>query len=51
MIAAAVNLDGEGEVSIDSGIMFLDHMLTSLATHSLIDITLNASGDLRHHIV
>lgn len=50
-ITASVNLDGEGEVSIDTGIMFLDHMLTSLATHSLIDITVNASGDLRHHTV
>ncbi len=50
-ITAMVNLDGEGEVSIDSGILFLDHMLTSLATHSLIDITVNASGDLRHHVV
>lgn len=50
-ITAMVNLDGEGDVSIDSGILFLDHMLSCLATHSLIDITVNASGDLRHHVV
>ena len=45
-----VNLDGSGKVDINTGISFLDHMLTSLATHSLIDIELKAVGDLRHHI-
>ena len=49
-ITALVNLDGTGKSGIDTGIKFLDHMLTSLATHSLIDIELKAVGDLRHHI-
>lgn len=49
-ITAKVNLDGTGKAVIDTGINFLDHMLTSLATHSLIDINIKAMGDLRHHI-
>ncbi len=49
-ITAKVNLDGIGVSDISTGIKFLDHMLTSLATHSLIDIELKAEGDLRHHI-
>ena len=46
-----VNLDGEGKVEAKTGISFFDHMLTSLATHSLIDITAEVKGDLRHHSV
>lgn len=49
-ITAKINLDGAGTAEIGTGIKFLDHMLTSLATHSLIDININATGDLRHHI-
>ncbi len=49
-ITTRVNLDGTGQTDINTSIEFLDHMLTSLATHSLIDIELNAVGDLRHHI-
>ena len=49
-ITAQVNLDGTGLATIKTGIAFLDHMLTSLATHSLIDIEVKAEGDLRHHI-
>ena len=49
-ITARVNLDGSGKADINTSIKFLDHMLTSLATHSLIDIELKAVGDLRHHI-
>ena len=46
-----VNLDGEGKVSVCSPVPFLNHMLTSLATHSLIDITASVKGDLVHHAV
>ncbi|MCJ7732205.1 imidazoleglycerol-phosphate dehydratase HisB [Candidatus Bathyarchaeota archaeon] len=49
-ITAHVNLEGAGIADISTGIKFLDHMLTSLATHSLIDIEINAVGDLGHHI-
>jgi imidazoleglycerol-phosphate dehydratase len=46
-----VNLDGEGNAIVNSGVPFLDHMLTSLATHSLIDIEASVKGDLVHHCV
>ena len=51
-ITATVNLDGTGAARIATGIGFLDHMLEQLARHSLIDITLEAKGDLHidyHH--
>lgn len=50
-ITATVNLDGEGIADIQTSVKFLDHMLTSLATHSLIDIKIRATGDLVHHVV
>ena len=50
-IRAEINLDGGGESRISTGIGFLDHMIEQLSRHSLIDITLEASGDLHidHH--
>jgi len=45
-----VNLDGEGRADINTGTAFLDHLVTSLVTHSLIDITVQVKGDLRHHM-
>lgn len=51
-IKAAVDLDGTGAYEIATGIGFLDHMLEQLARHSLIDIKLEAKGDLHidfHH--
>jgi len=50
-IEVKVNLDGSGVAQVKTGIEFLDHMLTSLATHSLIDMKIHAKGDLTHHIV
>ena len=53
-IEARVNLDGTGAFDIRTGIGFLDHMLEQLARHSLIDLSLRASGDLHvdfHHTV
>ena len=51
-IWAEVNLDGSGNYKITTGIGFLDHMLEQLSKHSLIDIKLEAKGDLHidaHH--
>lgn len=50
-IKVSVNLDGVGEAKIVSGIKYLTHMLTTLAHHSLIDMEVEAKGDLAHHIV
>jgi imidazoleglycerol-phosphate dehydratase len=51
-IAVTVNLDGEGRYAVSTGIGFLDHMLEQLSRHSLIDLTVEARGDLHidgHH--
>ena len=51
-ITATVDLDGTGAYDVATGIGFLDHMLEQLARHSLIDIKLQAKGDLHidfHH--
>jgi imidazoleglycerol-phosphate dehydratase len=50
-VKVQVNLDGEGKVSVCSAVPFLDHMIASFATHSLIDITASVKGDLMHHSV
>jgi imidazoleglycerol-phosphate dehydratase len=50
-VSVEVNLDGEGKVDVDTSVPFLDHMITSLATHSMIDIAATVKGDLRHHSV
>jgi len=49
-----INLDGSGKHKIETGVGFLDHMLTHVAVHGLIDINLEAQGDLHidaHHTV
>jgi len=51
-IRATVNLDGTGRYQVKTGIGFLDHMLEQLSRHSLIDLALEAEGDLHidyHH--
>ncbi len=51
-ISVAVNLDGTGVYSVATGVGFLDHMLELFSKHSLIDVTVNAKGDLHidfHH--
>ena len=51
-ISATVDLDGSGAYDVKTGIGFLDHMLEQLSRHSLIDLTVRASGDLHidpHH--
>ena len=50
-VQVKVNLDGEGKATVNTAVPFLDHMLTSLATHSLIDITASVKGDLVHHSI
>jgi imidazoleglycerol-phosphate dehydratase len=53
-VTATVNLDGTGTYDIKTGVGFFDHMMEQLARHSLIDIKLEAKGDLHiddHHTV
>ena len=49
-ITVEVNIDGKGKANVKTGIKFLDHLLTTLAKHSLFDLTVKAEGDLKHHI-
>jgi len=51
-VEIAIDLDGAGKSSIETGIGFLDHMLDLLSRHSRIDMTVKAKGDLhidQHH--
>lgn len=51
-IALKLNLDGKGESNVNSGVGFLDHMLTLFARHGRFDITLTCKGDTEvdfHH--
>ncbi len=53
-IALAVNLDGQGQAKLKTGIPFLEHMLTLMAAHGKMDLTITAQGDLevdQHHLV
>ncbi len=46
-----VLLDGQGTAKSKTGIKFLDHMIATLATHSMMDVVVEATGDLTHHVV
>lgn len=53
-IRVALNLDGTGKQSLNTGVPFLDHMLDQIARHGMIDLDVKAEGDLHidsHHTV
>lgn len=53
-VAVEVDLDGKGEAQVSTPVPFLNHMLETLAKHSLIDISVRAEGDVEvgpHHTV
>lgn len=53
-IRVAINLDGSGQQKLNTGVPFLDHMLDQIARHGLIDLEVEANGDLHidaHHTV
>ncbi len=53
-IGVRINLDGTGQASLSTGIGFFDHMLDQIARHGLIDLDIQAKGDLHidgHHTV
>ena len=53
-IRVAINIDGTGQQKLNKGVPFLDHMLDQIARHGLIDLDVEAKGDLHidaHHTV
>ena len=53
-VTVTIDLDGTGEASIDTGIGFLDHLLTSFAHHGMFDLAVRTTGDLHvddHHTI
>lgn len=53
-IELTINLDGTGQAELSTGLPFFEHMLTQIARHGLIDIHIEATGDLEvdaHHMV
>lgn len=53
-ISISVDLDGKGSADLDTGLPFFDHMLDQVARHGLLDLKVQASGDLEidaHHTV
>ena len=53
-IELTINLDGTGHAELSTGLPFFEHMLTQIARHGLIDIHIQATGDLEvdaHHMV
>ena len=53
-IVVELDLDGTGDVSVNTGVPFFDHMLTSLGTHASFDLAISAQGDVDiegHHTI
>ena len=53
-ITVSLHLDGSGIYDVNTGVGFLDHMLTALAAHALFDLNVQATGDLHidsHHTI
>src|SRR5699024_11414026 len=53
-ISLSINLDGQGENQIDTGIPFFDHMLDGFARHGLFDLEVSVKGDVdedSHHTI
>jgi len=49
-IIVELNVDGRGKGNVKTGIKFLDHLLATLAKHSLFDLAVKAKGELKHHV-
>lgn len=53
-VKVELDLDGTGQVSVNTGVGFFDHLLTSFGSHALFDLTITTDGDLEvddHHTV
>jgi imidazoleglycerol-phosphate dehydratase len=52
-ISVSVNLDGSGKTNINTGINFLDHLITSFGKHSMMDLKVNSKSNdkIEHHLI
>ena len=52
-VSVNVNLDGSGKISVKTGISFLDHLITSLGKHAMLDLKLSAASKdgISHHVI
>ncbi len=52
-VDVSLNIDGSGKTSVSTGISFLDHMITSFGTHSMMDLTVKAKSKdkIEHHLI
>jgi imidazoleglycerol-phosphate dehydratase len=52
-VSVNVNLDGNGKISVKTGISFLDHLITSLGKHAMLDLNLKAvsKDGITHHLI
>jgi len=53
-VLVELNLDGQGNISVDTGVAFFDHMLSQLGKHSGFDLSVKTTGDIvveSHHTV
>ena len=49
-VEVRIDLDGSGRARVDTGIKFLDHLLSSFAKHGCFDLRIRARGDFEHHV-
>ena len=52
-VSVSLNIDGSGKTSIDTGISFLDHLVTTFGKHSMMDLTVIAKSKdkIEHHLI
>ncbi len=52
-VSVTVNLDGNGKIAVKTGVSFLDHLITSLGKHAMLDLTLKAvsKDGIAHHLI
>ena len=52
-VSVSLNIDGSGKTSVDTGISFLDHLITSFGKHSMLDLAVKAKSKdkIEHHLI
>ena len=52
-VFVSLNIDGSGKTSVNTGISFLDHLITSFGKHSMLDLTVQAKSKdkIEHHLI